>query len=75
LQPPGLIEIDQAPLLPWEGDYANFLDRHLLSVDPALIGAIEVSGAGVESFAVRKTAGGPGGSPARAARPSRRTKY
>ena len=35
LQPPGLIEIDKAPLLPWEGDYTNFLDRHLLAFPPA----------------------------------------
>jgi len=59
LQPPGLIEIDKAPLLPWEGDYTNFLDRHLLSVAPGLIGSIEVSGRGLETFTVDKTADGP----------------
>jgi len=59
LQPPGLIEIDLPPLLPWEGDYTNFLDRHLLSVAPGLIGAIEVSGRGVETFTVEKTNDGP----------------
>lgn len=59
LQPPGLIEIDTAPLLPWEGDYTNFLDRHLLSVPPDLIGSIEVSGAGLDTFAAQKTADSP----------------
>lgn len=59
LQPPGLIAIDKAPLLPWEGNYTNFLDRHLLSLSPGLIGSIEVSGAAVEKFAVQKTAAGP----------------
>jgi hypothetical protein len=59
LQPPGLIEIDKTPLLPWEGDYANFLDRHLLSVAPELIGSVEVSGRGIETFTVERTAGGP----------------
>lgn len=59
LQPPGLIEIDQAPLLPWEGDYTNFLDRHLLSAAPGLIGSIEVSGRDIEAFTVERTNGGP----------------
>ena len=59
LQPPGLIMIDKAALLPWEGDYTNFLDRHLLSVSPDLIGAIEVSGQGIETFTVQAAAGGP----------------
>jgi len=60
LQPPGLIEIDKAPLLPWEGDYTNFLDRHLLSVSPDLIGSIEVTGAGlVDTFTAQKTADSP----------------
>ena len=58
LQPPGLIEIDQAPLLPWEGDYINFVDPHLLSLAPERIGSIEVSGAGLEPFTVQKTADG-----------------
>ena len=55
---PGLIEIDRAPLLPWEGDWINFLDRHLLGLSPVLIGSIEVSGAGLEKFTVQKTADG-----------------
>jgi hypothetical protein len=59
LQPPGVIEIDKAPLLPWEGDYANFLDRHLLSVAPDLIGSIEVSGREIETFTVERTPDGP----------------
>jgi hypothetical protein len=59
LQPPGLIEIDNAPLLPWEGDWTNFVDRHLLSLPPDLIGAIAVSGAGLEKFTVQKAADGP----------------
>ncbi len=59
LQPPGLIEIDKTPLLPWEGDYTNFLDRHLLSVSPELIGSIEVSGRGLETFTAQRTAAGP----------------
>jgi hypothetical protein len=59
LQPPGLIEIDKAPLLPWEGDWINFLDRHLLSLSPGLIGSIEVSGGGLETFTAQKTADGP----------------
>ena len=59
LQPAGLIEIDKAPLLPWAGNYTNFLDRHLLSVSPGLIGSIEVSGAGLAKFTVQKTGDGP----------------
>ena len=59
LQPPGLIVIDKAPLLPWEGDYTNFLDRHLLSVSPDLIGSIEVTGAGLETFTAQRTADSP----------------
>jgi len=59
LQPPGLIEIDKAALAPWEGDYTNFLDRHLLSVSPDLIGSIEVSGQGIEAFTVQAAGGGP----------------
>jgi hypothetical protein len=55
LQPPGLIVIDKAPLLPWEGDYTNFLDRHLLGVSPDLISSIEVTGSNLESFTVQKT--------------------
>jgi hypothetical protein len=58
LQPPGLIEIDKAPLLPWEGDYTNFLDRHLLGVAPGLIGFAEVTGAALETFTAQKTADG-----------------
>ena len=75
LQPPGLIEIDRAPLLPWEGDYTNFLDRHLLSASPGLIGSIEVSGRDIEAFTVERTDRRPlARSPAPAARPSWRTK-
>ena len=59
LQPPGLIEIDSAPLLPWEDDYTNFLDRHLLGVSPDLISSIEVAGANLETFTVQKTADSP----------------
>lgn len=58
LSPSGLIEIDSAPLVPWEGDWINFLDRHLLGFSPGLIGSIAVSGAGLEKFTVQKTAGG-----------------
>jgi hypothetical protein len=58
LQPAGLIEIDNGPLAPWEGDWINFLDRHLLGLSPGLIGSIAVSGAGVGSFTVQKAADG-----------------
>ncbi len=59
LQPPGLIEIDSAPLLPWEGDYTNFLDRHLLGVSPDLISSIEVTGTNLETFTIQRTADSP----------------
>jgi hypothetical protein len=58
LQPPGLIEIDNAPLAPWEGDWINFLDRHLLGLSPGLIGSIAVSGADIGKFSVERTADG-----------------
>ncbi len=58
LQPPGLIEIEKAPLLPWAGNYTNFLDRHLLSLEPGWIASIEVSGGGIATFTVQKTAEG-----------------
>ena len=58
LQPPGLIEIDNAPLAPWEGDWINFLDRHLLGLSPGLIGSIAVSGADIGKFSVEKAADG-----------------
>jgi hypothetical protein len=57
-QLPGIIEIEKAPLLPWEGDYTNFLDRHLIGVATGLIGSMEVSGRGIETFTVQKTDGG-----------------
>jgi len=55
LSPPGLIVISNAPILPWQSDYTNFLDRHLISVSPDTIASIAVEGRGIENFTVRNT--------------------
>ena len=54
--PANVIEIARDPLLPWEGNYTNFLDRHLTSLSPALIDSITVVAR--DKFTVRKTPGG-----------------
>jgi hypothetical protein len=55
LSPPGLIVISNAAILPWEGDYTNFLDRHLISVSPATIASVAIEGRGIENFTVQKS--------------------
>lgn len=57
-QPADVIEIARDTLLPWEGGYTNFLDRHLTSLSPALIESIGVEGAGYAPFTVQKTTNG-----------------
>jgi hypothetical protein len=54
--PANVIEIARDPLLPWESNYTNFLDRHLTSLSPALMDSISV--AGWDKFTVKKTTNG-----------------
>jgi len=42
--PTNVVLIPTSPLLPWEADSTNFLDRHIFSLPPSQIDAIDVVG-------------------------------
>jgi hypothetical protein len=54
--PSNIVLVAQDLFRPWQGDYTNFLDQHLISLSPGWIQSIQ--GHGEDDFAVRKLTNG-----------------